>query len=137
MYQKNYDDILYLSHHVSKVHPRMNLTDRAAQFAPFAALNGHDEAIKETARIVEQKLDLDEYQKEKINEKLNIIRDNIKHNPLVSIVYFQKDPKKIGGVYLTLISHVQKIDEYEHFIILENDVKVLFVNIYDIYIHSQ
>ena len=78
MRDKDYSDIINLPHHISKVHPRMSIQDRAAQFSPFAALTGHQEAINETARMVDEKLDLDEYQMVEINVQLNEIKDHIK-----------------------------------------------------------
>lgn len=130
--KKNYEDILNLSHHTSQIHPRMKRSDRAAQFAPFAALTGHDEAIKETARFVEQKLDLDEYQKISINQILNHIQEHVKEHLKITMTYFQPDHNKTGGIYVNIINEVKKIDTYEHMIILKNDLKIRFEDIYSI-----
>lgn len=94
MRDKDYSDIINLPHHISKVHPRMSIQDRAAQFSPFAALTGHQEAINETTRMVDEKLDLDEYQMLEINVQLNEIKDHIKSSPRVLMTYFKKDNKK-------------------------------------------
>ena len=69
-----YEDIINLPHPTSSRHPRMSLYDRAAQFSPFAALTGHDEAVKETARLTDKKIELDDDTKAKLNEKLQIIQ---------------------------------------------------------------
>lgn len=126
---KNYDDIIYMKHHQSKIHKPMSLSERAAQFAPFAALTGHEAAIKETARLVDEKVELDDYQKGMINDQLNKLRNN--HQQLVNITYFKKDDKKVGGTYLNIKGYVNKIDMYEHFIIIDNK-KVFFEDIYSL-----
>lgn len=130
--KNDYEDILHLPHHTSKIHPQMKRNDRAAQFAPFAALTGHDEAIKETSRIVEQKLDLDEYQKTMINQTLNYIKEHIKENLKISLTYFLQDSIKTGGMYLNITDEVKKIDDFEHIIILQNHHQILFEDIYSI-----
>lgn len=128
--KKDYSDIINLPHHTSKVHPRMKVSDRAAQFAPFAALTGHDEAIKETARLVDEKLDLDDDQKNAINRTLNDLKEHIQDHLEVTIIYFQADHKKVGGTYISITDKVKKIDDYEHFILLESGMKISFEDIY-------
>lgn len=128
----NYDDIIDLPHPTSKTHPRMSLHDRAAQFSPFAALTGHDDAIIETARLVEEKYDLDEDQKLHINQTLNHILSHINDHPYITINYFQPDVKKSGGMYLMISDNVKKVDEYHQLIILENGTTIAFENIYTI-----
>ena len=71
--EEKYGDILNLPHHQSKVHPQMSIYDRAAQFSPFAALTGHEAAIKETARLTEEQVELDEDKQEELNEKLQTL----------------------------------------------------------------
>ena len=134
MKHDQYNDIINLPHHISKNHPRMKRIDRAAQFSPFAALTGHHEAIQETARLVDEKLELDEYQTLEINQKLNEIKNNIHHHPLIYITYFQKDPYKSGGSYITLKDTVQKLDDYQQIIILNHHLKIHFDDIYTIHI---
>ena len=94
MKNNSYEDIINLPHPVSKNHPQMLLRDRAAQFAPFAALTGHDAAIKETARLTDERLELSEEVIAQLNEKINIIRNNIGIEQNVSITYFIPDAKK-------------------------------------------
>lgn len=113
-----YDDIINLPHHVSKKHPQMSLHDRAAQFSPFAALTGHKAAINETARLTDEKQILSEDVIAKLNEQLNLIKENIGTNQTVTITYFVPDDKKSGGAYISNTGVVKKIDEYNHTVIL-------------------
>ena len=113
-----YDDIINLPHHVSKKHPQMSLHDRAAQFSPFAALTGHKAAINETARLTDEKQILSEDVIAKLNEQLNLIKENIGTNQTVTITYFVHDDKKSGGAYISHTGVVKKIDEYNHTVIL-------------------
>ena len=118
MNNKSYEDIINLPHPVSKNHPQMPLEDRAAQFAPFAALTGHDAAIKETARVTDERPELSEEAIAQLNDKLNQIRDTIGTEQRFSITYFVPDGKKSGGAYVTCTGPVKKIDEYAHAIVM-------------------
>lgn len=109
----NYEDIINLPHHTSKKYPRMERSMRACQFAPFAALTGHDDAVKETARLTDNVSELDEYEILKINDKLSKIIENISEHPEVRITYFKPDDKKEGGEYVTIKDRVKKINEYK------------------------
>ena len=113
-----YDDIINLPHHVSKKHPQMSLHDRAAQFSPFAALTGHKAAINETARLTDEKQILSEDVIAKLNEQLNLIKENIGTNQIVTITYFVPDDKKSGGAYISYTGVVKKIDEYNRTVVL-------------------
>ena len=125
----DYKDIINLPHHVSKRHPQMSVHDRAAQFAPFAALTGHSAAVEETARIVHSKVELAEDAVADIVEKLNYIQHNITHCPPVEITFFVKDKFKQGGDYITLNTRVYKIDNILQEVHLENGTNVSFENI--------
>lgn len=114
----NYDDIINLPHHVSAKHPHMPVSDRAAQFSPFAALTGYSSSIKETARLTDERIELDEYIKDDLSHRLQAVADSIKEQPQISITYFKPDVKKSGGAYVTAISAVKKIDEYERVVIM-------------------
>lgn len=109
-----YDDIIDLPHHVSKTRPQMPIADRAAQFAPFAALSGHGEAVKETARLTRQRIELDETLKAALDQKLNRVRSELEagEQPEVSVVYFVPDERKAGGAYEEASGCVRGIDEY-------------------------
>lgn len=115
-----YDDIINLPHHTSKKHPRMSSYDRAAQFSPFSALTGHDEALKETGRLTDSEITMDEYVVAELNEKLRCIGENLASKMTVTITYFKPDDKKSGGAYLTVTGNVRKIDEYERTVVLED-----------------
>lgn len=119
-----YDSIKKLPHYQSVTRPHMSLYDRAAQFSPFAALTGYDDAVKETARLTDTKAELDEYEKAAINERLNRIQDTFDVQPEVSITYFLPDKKKSGGAYITVTGCVKKVDEYEHVVVMRNGTKV-------------
>ena len=118
--RKEYDDIIKLPRHISKKRDPMPIIDRAAQFSPFAALTGHDTAIKETARVTEDRIDLDAYMKEALNNKLQILINQLHEHPKTKITYFQPDEKKDGGSYITTNGTVKKIDEYECIIFMDN-----------------
>ena len=119
-----YDDIINLPHYQSKKRAHMSLEDRAAQFASFAALTGHEEAIEETARLTEKKIVLDEAAKEAISEKLFEISQSLDKKWNVSITYFKPDRFKEGGAYLTDIGVVKKIDEVEKIVVMDNGMRV-------------
>ena len=104
-----YDDIIQLPHHQSTKRAHMSLHDRAAQFAPFAALTGHDAAIEETARLTEDEIILDDTAVADINEKLYEISQHLSEKWKVSITYFRPDVKKQGGAYLTDVGIIQKL----------------------------
>lgn len=105
-----YDDIINLPHPISKTHPRMSIADRAAQFAPFAALTGHEEAIQETARLTDEKAELDENAKAALDEKLRMIQEMLSQRPEITITYFCSDDKKKGGHYVSTTGQMKKID---------------------------
>lgn len=128
----NYEDIIDLEHPTSKKHKRMSLYARAAQFAPFAALQGHDAAINETARLTEERLELDEDTLAKLNKKLNIISDNLGTETEVTITYFLPDDYKDGGSYPTISGIVKRVDEYENILIFRDGQKIPIEHIYDI-----
>lgn len=113
-----YDDIINLPHHVSVNRPHMSMIDRAAQFSPFAALTGYEDAVKETERLTEQKISLNETEINLLNDKLNFIQENIKSRPIVSITFFVPDNRKNGGSYSTVIGTVKRLDTYEKVIIM-------------------
>lgn len=106
-----YDDIIDLPHHRSTKHEHMSISDRAAQFAPFAALTGHNEAVKETARITEKRPELSEDEKDRIGETLIRIRRMLSEHPEVSITYFREDERKEGGACIEVTGTIEKLDE--------------------------
>ena len=119
-----YDDIIDLPHHISATHPHMSAIDRAAQFSPFAALTGYASAIKENARLTDKEIELDEYTKDALSDKLQIIAERMKEHPEVSITYFQPDDKKSGGAYVTAAGSVKKIGEYERLVFMTDGTAI-------------
>lgn len=124
MIEDNYEDIINLPHYEPKNHPRMSNYNRAAQFAPFAALTGYEEQVKETARLTDKRVEIDEGLRNLINSKLRIIARNIKSKPEVTITYFVKDKKKNGGCYITITGNVKKVDSIEEIIVLSDKTKI-------------
>lgn len=122
--RKKYGDIIDLPHHVSTRYPQMSMITRAAQFSPFAAIDGHHEGVDEVARETEEFLELDENVKSVLNDKLNFLMQNIKLHPKISITYFKPDDRKKGGAYLIASGIVSKIKEHERLIILDDNTAV-------------
>ncbi len=127
-----YDDIINLPHHVSKIHIQMPVGNRAAQFAPFAALTGHGEAIRETARLTEDKIEPDEYEREILDRKLSVLRKHIGEKCVIRITHFQPDMKKQGGKYIMTVGSVKRIDEFRKCIVMADGTEILTDNILDI-----
>ena len=124
-----YDKIINLPHHVSSTRPHMSMIDRAAQFSHFAALTGYDAAVKETARLTEQKIELDEYEKVALDQRILLLQDHLKEHPEVTITYFVPDERKDGGKYVSITGAVKKIDTYEKQIVLMDKSKIPIENI--------
>lgn len=127
-----YDDIIHLPRHVSAKRPHMTAIDRAAQFSPFAALTGYDAAIKETARLTNERIELDEYMKGALSDRLQSIADRMKEHPEIAVTYFQPDAKKNGGAYVTATDTVKKIDVFERVIVMRNGTVIPFDEIISI-----
>lgn len=108
---RKYDDILHLPHPTSKKHPRMPISDRAAIFSPFAALTGHAAAIQETARLTDQKIELDEDTKAELDRRQAILLEHIAEQPEVTITWFCPDEKKSGGAYVVTVGRLKRVDE--------------------------
>lgn len=119
-----YDDIIDLPHHVSATRPRMPTLDRAAQFAPFAALTGYGAAIAETGRQTEERIELDEQEKAVLDGQLCMIRERIRERPVVTLTYFQPDERKAGGAYVSETEPVKRIDAYGRFVVLMSGRRV-------------
>lgn len=119
-----YDEIINLPHHVSKTRPQMPMSDRAAQFAPFAALTGYDSAIKETGRLTDEKIDLDEEALTDLNMRYQLLVDALDEEQEVEITYFKPDERKSGGEYVTVTGTVKKVDDFERLITMQNGTKI-------------
>ena len=131
-YDNKYDDIINMPHHVSSKHLQMSLYARSAQFAPFAALTGYEDAINETARETNERIEIDEELKIILDSKIQILADKIKQRPEILFTYFIKDQKKEGGKYITITGIVKKIDVYEGCIYLMDNTNIPINDIIDI-----
>lgn len=120
----SYDDIINLPHHVSRNPPQMPMRDRVAQFAPFAALTGYEDAVAETGRLTEQRRELSAQELAELNQRLCFLAEHLKDQPEVSIEYFVPDERKSGGTYQTVFGRVKKISETERLVTLQ-DGKVI------------
>lgn len=127
-----YDDIIDLPHHESKTRPRMSIINRAAQFSPFAALTGYDDAIEETARLTDERVELDEAERMILDEKLKIIKESLSSQPEVTITYFQPDIKKNGGAYISISGIVKKIDYYKRLVLMQDGTGIKIEDISNI-----
>lgn len=115
-----YEDIIHLPHHVSSKRPQMPMSDRAAQFSPFAALTGYDDAIQETGRLTVQRIELDEDELARLDEEFRVLKEHLNEQPLVRFTYFKPDERKSGGAYLTVSGVIRKIRDYEREILLQD-----------------
>ena len=127
-----YDDIINLPHHVSKTHLPMATPDRAAQFSPFAALAGYDGAIKETARLTDERVELDEVAKTILDQKIRIVEEQLSNQPEITITFFQPDIKKDGGAYVSISGIVNKIDYYKRAVLMQDGTRIKIEDISNI-----
>lgn len=116
----SYDDIINIPRWNPKSHPRMSEDDRAAQFAPFAALTGYDAMVNETARSTDVRSDLDEEQMLALNEVLSLIAERIGEHPKISVTWFRKDARKQGGAYVKTEGHIRDVDPTGRLIVLKD-----------------
>ena len=121
---RKYNEIMGLPHHVSKTRPQMPMSDRAAQFAPFAALTGYDAAIKETGRLTDERIELDVEALSALDMKYQLLMEALDEAPEVTITYFQPDERKAGGKYVSAVGAVKKIDDFERRIIMRDGTRI-------------
>ena len=121
-----YEDIINLPHHISKKHPQMTMESRAAQFAPFAALVGYEDAVEETARLTTKRIELNEEEKNILDMKLQMLKEqmHVQIYPEISIMYFVPDLKKDGGKYIKISGTIKKVDEYKQLLILDDKTQI-------------
>ena len=119
-----YDDILHLPHPISAKHPQMSMRDRAAQFSPFAALTGYGEVIRETGRLTEDWLELDEAAKAELDRRLRLLAGVLGNRPEITVVWFQPDDRKEGGAYVTVTGRVRKLDVSAGVLLLEDETRI-------------
>ena len=130
--QNPYGDIINLPHHVSPTRPRMSMADRAAQFSPFAALSGYGDAVKETARLTGQRIELDESAKAALDEKLRLLAEVIEDRPEAAITYFLPDRRKAGGEYVTVSGTVKRADSVQRELVMTDGTRIPVEDILDI-----
>jgi len=135
MMKNQYDDIINLPAHQSKKYPPMSLSNRAAQFAPFSALVGHKDVIKEAARITGDKVELEEDAMTSLNEKLAMIQEGHLREAEVTITYFAPDERKKGGIYRKKKGRIKRIDAAEECIIMQDGVGIPLEDIFNIEQH--
>lgn len=131
-YNHQYDDIINMEHHKSKKHPPMSLYARSAQFASFAALTGYEDAVRETAREVMERIEIDDELKNILDGKIQLLSEQINKKPEVIFTYFIPDLTKDGGIYISVTGVVKKIDTYNQNIILEDKTEIPINDILDI-----
>lgn len=127
-----YDDIINLPHHVSTNHPRMSMHDRAAQFAPFSALVGYEDAVAETSRLTEIRPDLDEQEQRELNAKLCDLAERIPDHPAVRFTYFVPDERKAGGAIIEVCGEVKKLVTADKIIILADGTIIPISDVLDL-----
>ena len=136
MQKRDYSDIIDHPHHVSAVHPPMPREKRAAQFSPFAALTGYDDAVEEEARFVDGEMFFTEDRFSELDDALSLLREQLARGekPAVSMIRFEADEKKDGGAYRSVEGVVKKLDEYERLLILEDGQSIPLKTITELYL---
>ena len=134
MMEGKYDDIIGLEYKGPKRHPRMSIHERAAQFAPFAALTGYDDVIAETGRLTGSKIELDEEQRASLNAVLQTIRGRLLERPEVLLTYFRPDSRKAGGTYLRIKGHIRNIDEASRLVVLADGPSIPIDDLFSIFL---
>ena len=129
---EKYREIIGLPHHVSKTRPQMPMSDRAAQFAPFAALTGYDSAIKETGRLTGERIELDEEALTALDRKYQLLIEALDDAPEVTIIYFRPDERKAGGQYVSATGTVKKVDTFGRRILLQDGTRIPLDSVFDL-----
>ena len=129
-----YDDIINLPHHVSTMRHRMSMQERAAQFQSFRALTGYEDAVQETARLTEDRVELTEDEKSILDRKLQSMADRISSKPQITVTWFRPDQRKTGGAYVTTTGQLKKIDDFAGVLILMSGERIAIEDILDIQI---
>ena len=121
---KRYDDIIHLPHPEPSTHPRMTMENRAAQFSPFAALTGYDEATREEARLTDEKKELSNDMIEMLDARLAVLEQHLKEHPSITVTYFHQDEKKSGGRYITVSGNLKNLDGVKHTLHMTDNTKI-------------
>lgn len=131
-----YDDIIHLSRPESGRYPRMSRLDRAAQFSPFAALTGFDSAIEETGRLTDMRRELDESERQHLDEQMHLVLAALDSQPKITVSWFCYDERKAGGAYIRTTGHVKKIDTYTGKMLLSDGQSIPLGEIFSIVIEQ-
>lgn len=126
---QRYDDIIHLPHPEPSTHPRMTMENRAAQFSPFAALTGYDEATREEARLTDEKKELSDDMIEMLDARLAVLEQHLKEHPSITVTYFHQDEKKSGGRYITVSGTLKNLDGLKHILHMTDNIKIPIENI--------
>ena len=126
---EKYEDMLYLEPPVSKIHRKMSISERAAQFMPFAALTGYEDLIRESSRITQRRIELSETEIDELKNNLEILHEHEKEKPMIKVMYFLHDLKKNGGSYQTVEKQLHRIDDIERKIIFKDRTTIQFDDI--------
>lgn len=127
-----YDDIIHLPHHVSKRHPQMSMEARAAQFAPFAALSGYEDAVRETERLTDRRAALGEDARAALDEALTELAVLAPLQPQVTVRYFLPDARKDGGAYRTASGFLKRVDPTAGLLLLTNGTRIPLAEIWQV-----
>ena len=130
--KQSYEDILHHAYPIPTKRARMSASDRAAQFSPFAALTGYEDAIAETGRLTQKKIKLDSSVKEEMNRKIFFLAEHIGQRPEITVTYYLRDPYKKGGAYFSKTGILKKVDRYQHFLLYTDGTSILMDDIYNI-----
>jgi hypothetical protein len=129
---RDYSDMINLPHHVSDKHPHMSLYDRAAQFAPFAALVGYEDAVEETERLTDSRREMEEDEIAELNRRLQELTECLNDRPKIRVTYFIRDKKKDGGRYASIIGNARVIDQLSNSIVFTDGCSVPVKDMYSI-----
>ena len=127
-----YDDIIRLPRHVPQNHPQMSMHDRAAQFAPFAALTGYEAAIGETARLTTERRELSPQEAEELDRRLAALIARLPERPQSTVEYFVPDDRKVGGAYVTVTGKVRHISVPGKTMVMEDGTVIPLTDVYQI-----
>ena len=119
-------ELLEMERPVSARHAPMRRCDRAAQFAPFAALSGFDETVQEAGRLTQAQIELAENEREALNDALVRLAARLPEQPEVRLTYFQPDAKKSGGTYHTILTRVRRLDANAQVLVLTDGTRIPF-----------
>lgn len=127
-----YDDLIHLPHPVSRKHPPMSARDRAAQFSPFSALTGYEAVIRETGRLTDSRIEPEEYIRDLLDQKQQILLEAAPAHPEITVTYFIPDDRKQGGKYGTLRGNLKKIDVCRRVMTMLDGTELPLEDIWDI-----